>query len=499
MSQIYLIVRQIPRDWRSRHLRNYFFELIKEKAFSTFHFKHRKENTRKLNSDSDQTSESLLTSCCIVQINSDSDFLSKFLLFDSRHWIGLNGETKRLKCKIEKIKIIENIPLPISTKERAAELKCRNLDSNFTRQDLSDLAELNPNRSVFPRGNVGTTDSEFRNLIKLCKMPTSVLKSLKLDFTKNRKRKKYSVLTHYYNNNIHVPQLIEQTFETRNGHTVISGSSTFRPAKNTEPEVEPNRDVACSPGSDPEVININREKESENSEDDFGMEGWEIHQAFNEDGSLARRNHRLNEENINYSASTKERSFESEIELTWEKGGSGLVFHTDQAYWKEIDNFDGDIFDEEGFNQWGLDNSAFYDPHGGDKDANDFVNLTRDQIRRGGIVPEEKLKENLLASFGGKYLKNNGWTQTGSETGSGTGSLNGTRDGIVDPIKLDYRHPTYRGGLGYHGQKIQISAINKQKLSNKTRNEKLIKISTIYDEPDEMEMYQNLPHRRRNF
>lgn len=32
---------------------------------------------------------------------------------------------------------------------------------------------------------------------------------------------------------------------------------------------------------------------------------------------------------------TNERLFEEEIELKWEKGGSGLVFYTDAQFWQE--------------------------------------------------------------------------------------------------------------------------------------------------------------------
>lgn len=32
---------------------------------------------------------------------------------------------------------------------------------------------------------------------------------------------------------------------------------------------------------------------------------------------------------------SKERLYEEEIELKWEKGGSGLVFYTDAQYWQE--------------------------------------------------------------------------------------------------------------------------------------------------------------------
>lgn len=32
---------------------------------------------------------------------------------------------------------------------------------------------------------------------------------------------------------------------------------------------------------------------------------------------------------------TKERNYEPELELVWEKGGPGLVWHTDKNYWHE--------------------------------------------------------------------------------------------------------------------------------------------------------------------
>ena len=34
---------------------------------------------------------------------------------------------------------------------------------------------------------------------------------------------------------------------------------------------------------------------------------------------------------------TKERLYENELEVKWEKGGSGLVFYTDAAYWDELE------------------------------------------------------------------------------------------------------------------------------------------------------------------
>lgn len=56
-------------------------------------------------------------------------------------------------------------------------------------------------------------------------------------------------------------------------------------------------------------------------DDDDRCEEWERHEALHEDVTSQER--------------TKERLFEEEIELKWEKGGSGLVFYTDAQYWQE--------------------------------------------------------------------------------------------------------------------------------------------------------------------
>lgn len=56
-------------------------------------------------------------------------------------------------------------------------------------------------------------------------------------------------------------------------------------------------------------------------QDDDRCEEWERHEALHEDVTGQER--------------TTERLFEEEIELKWEKGGSGLVFYTDAQFWQE--------------------------------------------------------------------------------------------------------------------------------------------------------------------
>lgn len=67
---------------------------------------------------------------------------------------------------------------------------------------------------------------------------------------------------------------------------------------------------------------IEFERGSDHSEDDADeCEEWERHEALHDDPSNQERN--------------EERLFEQEIELKWEKGGSGLVFYTDAQFWKQ--------------------------------------------------------------------------------------------------------------------------------------------------------------------
>lgn len=56
-------------------------------------------------------------------------------------------------------------------------------------------------------------------------------------------------------------------------------------------------------------------------QDDDRCEEWERHEALHDDVTSQER--------------TKERLYEEEIELKWEKGGSGLVFYTDAQFWQE--------------------------------------------------------------------------------------------------------------------------------------------------------------------
>lgn len=64
-------------------------------------------------------------------------------------------------------------------------------------------------------------------------------------------------------------------------------------------------------------------------QDNDTCEEWERHEALHEDVTKQDR--------------VEERLFEEEIELKWEKGGSGLVFYTDAQYWREENGGNADV------------------------------------------------------------------------------------------------------------------------------------------------------------
>ena len=52
---------------------------------------------------------------------------------------------------------------------------------------------------------------------------------------------------------------------------------------------------------------------------------------------------------------TKDRLFEGPMEVTWDKGSSGLVFYTDAQYWREQENQE----EAEDADDWDVDTSEY--------------------------------------------------------------------------------------------------------------------------------------------
>ncbi|KFP29014.1 G patch domain-containing protein 3, partial [Colius striatus] len=307
-----------------------------------------------------------------------------------------------------------------------------------TEEALKRLPELNP-PSFMPQGNVGTPLAVFLGLIRACRLPPWVIKKLQLDFPKTGSCRRYG----------NVP------FQYQDTETVTEEEREYRgEGPLTEPEGAP-----AAPAEEEEEGQQEEEEEQSHSDDDNDTcEEWERHEALHEDVTRQER--------------AQERLFEEEIELKWEKGGSGLVFYTDAQFWQEQD---GD-FDEQTADDWDVDMSIYYDEAGGDKDARDSVQMRLERQRWAGSqgsVPGQQIGtfERHTKGFGRKVLEQQGWTE-----GLGLGSSN---SGMAEALDNEGQNPRCKRGLGYHGEKLPTFSRVK-----KPRQDSPILISTIYDSPD---------------
>ncbi|XP_043117202.1 G patch domain-containing protein 3 [Puntigrus tetrazona] len=224
---------------------------------------------------------------------------------------------------------------------------------------------------------------------------------------------------------------------------------------------------------------VNQESQETGSEeelsgpddDDDRCEEWERHEALHEDVTSQER--------------TKERLFEEEIELKWEKGGSGLVFYTDAQFWQEDE---GD-FDEQTADDWDVDMSIYYDEDGGDMDARDYVRMRSERRLRDGLdgLPGRRQKigsfERFTKGVGRRVMEKQGWRD-----GEGLGN---SRRGMPEALENEGQHPNCKRGFGYHGEKLSSFLPRK-------KPRKDFHISTVYDEPKDIDKGDEVLRRQPN-
>lgn len=181
----------------------------------------------------------------------------------------------------------------------------------FTSSDLSSLPELHP-PSIMPQGNVGTPTAHFLQLIQQCRLPSSIISKLGLVFPRTRSNRKYGSVPLEYGRSI-CRGAEDDTIDVKSGR----GSEIM-----SQQELENVRRYEAS--LPPESTADEQQQEENDSEFDMDdCEEWERHEAFQNDPSNQERN--------------KERLYESEMEIVWEKGGPGIVWYTDAQYWEELE------------------------------------------------------------------------------------------------------------------------------------------------------------------
>ncbi|XP_077965567.1 G patch domain-containing protein 3-like [Styela clava] len=465
--------------------------------FECFHFKHRPEVAKPKSSAVDQKPQKTGTCCCVFQ-TVDKDALADFIeKYNDANWIDSKGDYIKARCVIHKIRVshvnsTEKIAISqfnyqlgtYSTRAEKGYTKRHAPTENFSHADLMSLSEMRPPIQVMPRGNIGTTLREFMNLINQCKLPPRIIKKLDLKFPTTGSLRRYG----------NVPFEYADAWEK-----IHSGGSTYT-ANGETIEVDVEIDYEETSKKEKTLLHEKNETKidsghiSDPDADDDTCEEWERHEALHNDVTSQERD--------------KERLFEEEIELKWEKGGSGLVFYTDAQYWQEQE---GD-FDEQTTDDWDVDMSIYYGEKG-DMDAQQYLQMRRER-RNGKAVYDNSLLTDLnphnrkrkqkrsrsespqskrrgqferhTKGVGRKLLEKGGWKE-GDPLGPGQRS-----GAITDPIELEGQHPRLRKGLGYHGEKLLKSSTFSDTESTIKRSTRAKIVPTLFRGTRSVE--PNAPH-----
>uniref|UniRef100_A0A8C6I7R3 G patch domain containing 3 n=1 Tax=Mus spicilegus TaxID=10103 RepID=A0A8C6I7R3_MUSSI len=486
-SPVYLVVSGIPAVLRSAQLRSYFSQFREQRGggFLCFHYRHRPErgppqaSPEAARAGPDPAAEDPVlaqapasdaravrargsaaaqthTCCCVVSVRGAAQAQRLLRMYSGRRWLDSQGTWLPGRCLIRRLRLPTEVSdlgsFPFKTRK---ELQSRRAENEaFTLADLNQLPELNP-PVLMPNGNVGTPLRVFLELIRSCRLPPRIITQLQLQFPKTGSSRRYGNVPFLYEDSETVEQ--EEHVYTAEGEEIPQGTCSEDPAAGSFDE--------------PEDEGQQQEEESGSEEDDDRGEEWERHEALHEDVTGQER--------------TTERLFEEEIELKWEKGGSGLVFYTDAQFWQEEE---GD-FDEQTADDWDVDMSVYYDRDGGDKDARDSVQMRLERRLREGQEDGSVLGrqvgtfERHTKGIGRKVMERQGWAE-----GQGLGSR---CSGVPEALDGDGQHPRCKRGLGYHGEKLQPFRQPKQ-----PRRTGLGLISTIYDEPLPQDQGETLLRRQ---
>ncbi|XP_038141450.1 G patch domain-containing protein 3 [Cyprinodon tularosa] len=489
---VYLVISNIPVAFHSADLRNYFSQFIESGAFHCFHYRHRPEvlkepersepttggdgeNVSIASPESEAPKQGSCVSkpavkscCCVVSVH--ANHADRFLrMYAGNHWIDSKGNWLGRRCVIRRIRVSSDKgegSFPYKTKfEQRHHVS---LTEQFTDADLNSLPELNP-PALMQNGNVGTPIRVFLQLIQSCRLPPRLIRKLGLTFPKTGSSRRYGNVPFQYYNTCTLPST-EETVLTAAGHEISGPGSLIAPSSRSRLMAD---DVHATEAD--ETQNEAAEEEGEDvqsnaDDDDDCCEEWERHEALHDDVTSQER--------------SKERLFEEEIELKWEKGGSGLVFYTDAQYWHEDE---GD-FDEQTADDWDVDMSVYYDKDGGDMDARDYIKMRYEQRLREGVEDGSGHNQSIgsferfTKGFGRRLMEKQGW-----KDGEGLGS---SQVGISDALESEGQHPRCKRGFGYHGEKLVLHPVKKSRAD--------VLISTVYDKPKDIDEGDTLLRRQPN-
>ncbi|VDQ15706.1 unnamed protein product [Trichobilharzia regenti] len=152
-----ILICGIPKCFHASDLRMFFSQFVESSKFACFHYRHRPDVK------TEQKSRSTVT-CCAHLLVFEEHVDEFFRLYHGANWLDPN-----------------DIPL---------DSKC-----------FENLLEFKP-LSWMPWGNVGTPTLHFFNLIKECKLESSLISKLGLNFSVCARNRKYGAVPFDYGNSV---------------------------------------------------------------------------------------------------------------------------------------------------------------------------------------------------------------------------------------------------------------------------------------------------------
>lgn len=177
-------------------------------------------------------------------------------------------------------------------------------------------------------------------------------------FPKLRSKRKYGCVGFDYNTLVEPTsntdeEIDELELKTAGGQAILSEQD-----KTSLEQL--NKTFAANRSRDEEKEEKNEEEDDDEEEE---LEEWDRHEAQYDDVTKQDR--------------TSPYLFEHKIELKWEKGGSGLVFYTDDVFWKEHEEKDFDKLDAA--DDWDIDMRMYHESAGKTISRSSCFSLSNDR------------------------------------------------------------------------------------------------------------------------
>ncbi|KRZ28964.1 G patch domain-containing protein 3 [Trichinella pseudospiralis] len=416
---VYAVVRNIPKNFRSKHLRQFFSTFVEEQRFHCFHYLHcpeiiQAEQFCKADDASSKAEGSFNNKNCALVLMTLSDRDLFIRRYHGKDWalhseFNVDGKCCIVKCKDPRSFLLSS-------------------EQNNATKGKSHLVlrQLKP-PALLPNGNVGTPTSVILNFIKQCKFPSHMIRKLGIyDRTSINQR-----------SGVEIPF----AYETQPVEASEYSTSFFR------------------------------ELSDEEEDDDDQCEEWERHEAFHDDpGKQDRLKETLYEEEMEivwekggpglvfntdaFQRSQAENDTDEKWADQWDIDMSAYYAEGREEY----DSADKDAKDSLEIRRMAmiqsgqLSDSVFKKPN-----QKETVNSNRNKNSKKSAIEEslDRMKESEFGAFekytkgiGLKLLRKQGWKE-----GSGLGK---TGQGSALPVALEMLENAQAGkekaGFAYRGE-----------------------------------------------